>query len=114
MIGVDAVFSIVNRGGILLQEQILKAALQCKVKRFIPSEYGADLTKAYHSFFSPLSFRMIPVFDEKRKLRKEIEESGIEYTYINTGFWYDTTFAPYFGFDIVNYHRVNFDIVGKE
>ncbi len=43
--GVDVVVSTVNGGGFAVQENLLTAAKEAGVKRFVPSEFGVDITK---------------------------------------------------------------------
>src|SRR5690242_15670528 len=88
--GVDVVISTLNADGLSLQSNLVTASKQTGVKRFIPSEYGCDLHKS-----------ITPILKTKLPFRQELESSGLEWTYINTGFWYETTFRWWQGFDVV-------------
>ena len=92
--GVDAVFSTVGGVGLLeSQLNLIKAAKDAGVKRFYPSEYGADIAVAKPEEFVLNSAKI--------QIRKALEASGLEYTYIVTGFFHSLV-APYFGFDFAN------------
>ncbi|GES90308.1 hypothetical protein RCL_jg13422.t1 [Rhizophagus clarus] len=61
-----------------LQIPFLVAAKEASVKRFIPSEFGNGCKTPDH------------LIDEgKIKFREELEKSGLEYTYIHTGLFYE-------------------------
>lgn len=55
------------------------------------------------SFFNDLipCSQEVPVMRTKMPFRKTIMNSGVNYTFILTGMWYETTFQPRFGFDWV-------------
>jgi len=89
--GVDVVVSTVSGGGFAIQENILNAVKQAGVKRFVPSEFGVDITRP--------DVTKIALFGPKLGLRQAIEKSGVEYTYIITGFFLDATFWDWIGFD---------------
>ncbi len=90
--GVDVVVSAISGGGFGQQFGLLQAAKEAGVKRFVPSEFGVEITKA----------KDIALFGPKLKMREEIEKGGIEYTYIITGFFTDGTFFGWTGFDWPN------------
>ncbi|PKB99323.1 NAD(P)-binding protein [Rhizophagus irregularis] len=70
-----------------IQSPLLAAAKEASVKRFIPSEFA--LVPGVH-----------PVVDDKIKFREELEKSGLEYTYIQTGLFQE--YLYWIGYDIVN------------
>ena len=88
--GVDVVIPTLNSDGLALQSNLVKASKQNGVKRFVPSEFGPDLYKSDSAIMAT-----------KIPFRKELESSGLEWTYVNTGFWYDTTFRWWNGIDVV-------------
>jgi NmrA-like family len=80
--GQDAVVSTVGTEGLLGQNVLFDAAVAAGVKRFLPSEFGSDLS-------NPKSARL-PVFGYKVATRKHIEEkikagADITYTYVING-----------------------------
>lgn len=82
--GQDAVISAVAADGHLGQILLIDAAIAAGVKRFLPGEFGSDLSNPKGS--------QLPVFAHKIATRKHIEEkvragADITYTYvINGGF----------------------------
>jgi len=79
--GQDAVVSTVGTEGLLGQSLLFDAAVAAGVKRFLPSEFGSDLS-------NPKS-ASLPVFGYKVATRKHIEErvnagADITYTYVIT------------------------------
>jgi uncharacterized protein YbjT (DUF2867 family) len=82
--GQDAVISTVGTEGLLGQTLIIDAAIAAGVKRFLPSEFGSDISSPATS--------VLPVFGYKVAVRKHLEEkvaagAAISYTYvINGGF----------------------------
>ncbi|CAI2176880.1 12537_t:CDS:2 [Funneliformis geosporum] len=70
-----------------VQLPLLNAAKEAGVKRFIPSEFGSE--------FKGLSHQLS---DDKAKFRAEVEKSGLEYTIIFTGLFYE--FLDWIGFDV--------------
>jgi len=93
--GFDVIISTLG-GPAIYKEQLnlIQAAKFANVKRFIPSEFGFDLN-AIKDIPNPL-------FEAKRQVEKAVKESGLEYTFINNGFFTDTSFYPWLGFDIRN------------
>jgi len=89
--GIDVVISTLSGGGFGTQFGLLNAAKEAGVKRFVPSEFGIDLTRTSQPLFGP-----------KKALREELKKGGIEYTLIVTGFFYETTFGPHMGFNAAN------------
>ncbi|KUJ17542.1 isoflavone reductase family protein-like protein CipA [Mollisia scopiformis] len=82
--GQDAVVSTVGTEGLLGQSVLIDAAIAAGVKRFLPSEFGSDLSNP--------NVAKLPVFGYKLATRKHLEEkiqagADITYTYvINGGF----------------------------
>ncbi|CAG8478904.1 8933_t:CDS:2 [Funneliformis mosseae] len=70
-----------------VQLPLLTAAKEAGVKRFIPSEFGSEYQGISH-----------PFSDDKAKFRAEVEKSGLEYTIIFTGLFYE--YLDWIGFDI--------------
>lgn len=83
--GQDVLVSAIGFGAIQLEKKLINAAIEAKVRRFLPSEYGVNNT-----------FRaardLCPVFDAKGSivdLLKEKEVEGLTWTSIPTGLWLD-------------------------
>ncbi|XP_071927880.1 leucoanthocyanidin reductase-like [Coffea arabica] len=74
---IDIVISAVG-GGNLLEQVILIRAMKAvgTIKRFLPSEFGHDVDRA-----EPVE-PGLTMYNEKRRVRRLIEESGVPYTYI--------------------------------
>ncbi|TVY58581.1 Bifunctional pinoresinol-lariciresinol reductase [Lachnellula cervina] len=68
--GVDAVICTIGSAGISLQINIIDAAIAAGVKRFIPSEFGAD------SFNERAS--KLPVFKNKVAVQQHLQEAAKE------------------------------------
>ncbi|KAL3689752.1 hypothetical protein R1sor_016061 [Riccia sorocarpa] len=80
---VDVVIATVSESGISEQVNILKAAKEaCTIKRFLPSEFAIDLDKAtidFEEVAESVEFAM------KQTIRREVEKSGIPYTFVVSG-----------------------------
>ncbi|CAG8481435.1 15178_t:CDS:2 [Dentiscutata heterogama] len=91
--GTDVIVSAI--GGtelVATQCALLNAAKEVGVKRFLPSEFGCDIkemTGEIHPFHKP-----------KVEFLQELEKSGMEYTIIVTGIFYD--YLGTLGFDHKN------------
>ncbi|CAI2185578.1 11611_t:CDS:2 [Funneliformis geosporum] len=89
--GTDVLVSTVNASDDVsfyeTQLPLLIAAKEAGVKRFIPSEFGGEFQGSSH-----------PFSDSKAKFRAEVEKSGLEYTFIFTGLFYE--FLGWIGFDV--------------
>ncbi|PMD37523.1 putative isoflavone reductase like protein P3 [Hyaloscypha variabilis F] len=77
--GQDAVISAVGHEGFLGQSVLFDAAVAAGVKRFIPSEFGSDISNP--------NAAKLPVFGPKIAIRKHIEQkvkagADITYTYV--------------------------------
>jgi len=88
--GSDTLLSVVGGQALFddTQFKLLEAAKLSGIRRFLPSEYSYDWNSEEDPFFS-----------NKAKLRQELEASGLEYTYIVTGGFYDFLFSKRMGFD---------------
>ncbi|XP_021730377.1 leucoanthocyanidin reductase-like [Chenopodium quinoa] len=74
---IEVVISAVGGESILDQLQLITAIKAVgTVKRFLPSEFGHDIERAY-----PVE-PGLQMYNEKRQVRRAIEEAGISYTYI--------------------------------
>ncbi len=82
--GQDAVVCTVGNDGFVGETLIIDAAISVGVKRFLPSEFGSDISNP--------KVAALPVFGHKVAVRKHLEEkvrsgADITYTYvINSGF----------------------------
>ncbi|RHZ64781.1 hypothetical protein Glove_320g120 [Diversispora epigaea] len=93
--GTDVVISALSpkkMGGDFYSTQLslLEAAKEVGVKRFIPSEFGGE--------YGPDIAH--PFIEVKIKFREVLEKSGLEYTNIFNGFFFDC--LQYLGFDLKN------------
>lgn len=84
--GQDAVISAVAAEGHLSQSLLIDAAIAAGVKRFLPGEFGSDLSNPNGS--------KLPVFAHKVATRKHIEDkiragADITYTYVINGAFLD-------------------------
>jgi len=79
--GQDAIVSLLSDVGI--QEALLEAAKKAGVKWFVPSEFGHDTS-------DPLVMDLpIPLFKAKDDFRKKLDESGLGWTGIIPGMFFD-------------------------
>ena len=91
--------SLSSRSGALKsQDDLIKAAKAAHIKRFIPSEWAWEKSEAF-------------IKDEKMKIRKLIEASGMEWTYFNVGYFSEYIWSSWFGFDIP---KREFNVVGSK
>ncbi|CAG8767486.1 26562_t:CDS:2 [Gigaspora margarita] len=90
--GTDVFISAVGYGDYYNNQIILlNASKEAGVKRFIPSEFGSEFAQGMEPH---------PILAGKYKLREVLEKSGLEYTYIFNGVFYE--FLEVFGFDAKN------------
>ncbi|XP_022737996.1 leucoanthocyanidin reductase-like [Durio zibethinus] len=74
---IEIVISTVGGESILDQFNLIEAIKNVDtIKRFLPSEFGHDIDRA-----DPVE-PGLTMYDQKRKIRRQIEKSGIPYTYI--------------------------------
>ncbi|KAK9695956.1 hypothetical protein K7432_012719 [Basidiobolus ranarum] len=102
--GIDAIVSTIS-GTALLDGQIIliNAAVEAGVKRFLPSEFGVDL----RGLDNPeVDFKIMHEVEHNPKsiVRKELikHQDTMTWTFLNTGFFTDTTLLPELGFDLAN------------
>ncbi|KAJ9607408.1 hypothetical protein H2200_008481 [Cladophialophora chaetospira] len=96
--GQDALISAIGFGAIDLEEKLIDAAIEAKVYRFLPSEYGVNNT-------NPVARALCPVFDSKGKVveyLKTKESKGLTWTAVPTGLWLDWTLEPAISFANIN------------
>ncbi|ORY00053.1 NAD(P)-binding protein, partial [Basidiobolus meristosporus CBS 931.73] len=102
--GIDAVVSAISGAAILDgQLQLIDAAIEAGVKRFLPSEYGVDLRglgDIKSEFQIMYDVELTPKNDIREKLISH--EDIISWTFINAGMFTDTTLVPELGFDLVS------------
>ena len=83
--GQDVLISAIGFGSISVQNGLIEAAIEARVKRFIPSEYGLNNT-------NPTARQLSPVFDAKGgfvEYLKTKESTGLSWTSVPTGLWLD-------------------------
>jgi hypothetical protein len=83
--GRDALISAIGFAAIALQKSLIEAAIDAKVKRFFPSEYGVNNT-------NPAARKVSPVFESKGatiEYLKSKESVGLSWTAVPTGLWLD-------------------------
>lgn len=84
--GQDAVISTLAAVALPLQTNLIDAAIEAKVKRFIPSEFGCDLRNE--------RARNLPIFADKNAIRAYLEQktqgTSLTYSYI-----YNSAFLDY-------------------
>jgi uncharacterized protein YbjT (DUF2867 family) len=90
--GVDVVVSTLSQQGIFLQPNLITAAAAAGVKRFIPSEFSADIEQAPRG--------STPFWDVKLDARDQIKKTSMEYTFIETGPFMEYLFSPFIGVNI--------------
>jgi hypothetical protein len=106
--GQDAVVSTVGVDGLLGQSVLFDAAVAAGVKRFLPSEFGSDLS-------NPKAARL-PVFGYKVATREYIEEkvkagAGITYTYVINAPFLDWGIEVGFLLDCRYWGRISYHIL---
>ncbi|KXH47601.1 hypothetical protein CNYM01_09452 [Colletotrichum nymphaeae SA-01] len=84
--GIDAVVSAVGKqNGLQSQFKLIDAAIAAGVKRFIPSEFGADLQNP--------KIRAFPTYRTKVEvedyLEKKVRDTGLTYTYVYNSVLFD-------------------------
>ena len=87
--GQDAVVSTIGDSSLKLQHNFIDAAVQAKVKRFIPAEFGADTT-------DPETWELAPsIWGVKHGVTEHIkskESDGLTWTVVVTGMFFDWAF----------------------
>lgn len=79
--GVDAVISAVGGFQIGQQTELIKAAKQTSVKKFIPSDYGLDPKAAGEG--------SCLLFDQKAMIHKAVKEAGLNYTIVHANCFFE-------------------------
>ncbi|KAK2739684.1 hypothetical protein FQN57_006518 [Myotisia sp. PD_48] len=79
--GHDAVVSTLSIEGLGAQSNLIEAAVKAKVQRFIPSEFGGDLSIEKTSQNPIFKYKV----DAQAALRKASSESDLSYTFIYSG-----------------------------
>eukprot|EP00835_Amoeboradix_gromovi_P005164 NODE_460_length_8176_cov_0.585737.p3 type:complete len:283 gc:universal NODE_460_length_8176_cov_0.585737:539-1387(+) len=87
--GIDVVVSTLGGPAFNDQFLVLEAAKEAGVKRFYPSEFGAEINDSVKSV----------LFEPKLKLREALKASGIEWTIIENGLFLEYLYSPFIGFD---------------
>ena len=104
--GQDAVVCTISGAQIQQEKSIIDAAVKAGVKRYIPSEFGADLE-------NPKLAEALYFFGQKRetiKYLKEQESKGLTWSGIVTGPFFDWGLKMgILGFDIANHKATIFD-----
>ncbi|OAQ98489.1 hypothetical protein LLEC1_04182 [Akanthomyces lecanii] len=97
--GQDVVVSTLPAEVASLQVPIIDAAVAAGVPRFLPTEYGSNIS-------NPLS-RQIPVFAEKVKIEEYLEAKAaagqIAYTFVYTGAFLEWGIRHHFVLDVAEY-----------
>lgn len=97
--GQDAVVSTVGPAGFGAQRALIDAAAAAGVRRFLPSEFGADLDNPHT--------RALPVYPPKVQvqeyLKAKCEASGMSYTLVYNAAFLDWGLASNFLLDMANY-----------
>ncbi|KAK6064293.1 oxidoreductase [Seiridium cupressi] len=103
--GQDAIVSTAGYGGILGQIPMADAAIAAGVSRFIPSNFGADLTNA--------NDRQLPVFADKAKVEDHLMEKSkttdLTYTFVYTGAFLDWGLKNGYLLDVSKYQPITYD-----
>ncbi|EIM83074.1 NAD-P-binding protein [Stereum hirsutum FP-91666 SS1] len=77
MKGADTVISVLVYTQLQLQRKLVDAAKEAGIKRFIPCDFGTTGKRGWRE-----------LYDEKLGIRDYVKESGIGYTFVDVGFWY--------------------------
>jgi hypothetical protein len=96
--GQDALISAIGFDAIALEEKLIDAAIEAKIKRFFPSEYGVNNTH-------PEARKLSPIFGSKADIIEQLrakESTGLTWTAVPTGLWLDWTLEPAIAFAAIN------------
>lgn len=87
--GVDVVVSAVGNNEVTVpgQKNLIDAAKQQNVKRFIPSDYSVDYRK--------LDYGDNDNLDKRKEVLEYLQQSGLEYTLVLNGAFMDNVGTPY-------------------
>eukprot|EP00276_Gloeochaete_wittrockiana_P004876 CAMPEP_0184645436 /NCGR_PEP_ID=MMETSP0308-20130426/1905_1 /TAXON_ID=38269 /ORGANISM="Gloeochaete witrockiana, Strain SAG 46.84" /LENGTH=317 /DNA_ID=CAMNT_0027074419 /DNA_START=94 /DNA_END=1047 /DNA_ORIENTATION=+ len=103
--GVEVVVSALSGTGLGYQPTLIQAAKTAGVKLFIPSDYGIDI-------YSPDTMAKIKgtmvegFFAPKLAAIETLKKVGLDYTIVLNGFFTDTTFFDWIGFDALGSGKV--------
>ncbi|ORX70540.1 NAD(P)-binding protein [Linderina pennispora] len=91
--GHDLVLSLIGGVGLGTEQlALVNAASTAGVKYFVPSEFGSDITYPDN--------RGLPIFSPKHAVRQAVENSGLTYIYVVTGFFADFFLNPFYNWDL--------------
>jgi uncharacterized protein YbjT (DUF2867 family) len=79
--GMDAVISAVGGAQIAQQTELIQAAKETSVKRFIPSDYGIDPKIAGEG--------SCLLLDQKALIHQAVKESGLNYTFVHSNAFFE-------------------------
>jgi uncharacterized protein YbjT (DUF2867 family) len=95
--GIDWVISCLSRDGLETggELNLIQAAKEVGVKRFIPSQFGNDM----HDFV----LGQLPMIDSKVRAVDALKESGLDYVLVSSNTWMEYGIASAFlSFDVVH------------
>lgn len=98
--GQDAVVSCVGTETVMVQPILIEAAVQAKVKRFIPSDFGMDFMKSDHKVTKELGAK-IEILNRLNELSRKYEWFSWSSLVINLLFDWGLT-TGFLGFDLLN------------
>jgi len=78
-----------------VQLKLIEAAKKAGVRRFLPSEFGQDLSELKTT-------AQDPYFADKVKVQDALRKSGLEYTFVATGFFDNHALPQAAGVDLAN------------
>ncbi|ORX88602.1 NAD(P)-binding protein, partial [Basidiobolus meristosporus CBS 931.73] len=84
--GVNTVIIALSRAGLESQLQILSAAKEAGVRRFVPSDFGYHYTLEIDGYNGPY---VHPFVKAKKSIRQAIQQAGLEYTIVYNGNFID-------------------------
>ncbi|KAG2423805.1 hypothetical protein HXX76_014965 [Chlamydomonas incerta] len=91
--GQEIVISTVGAAALAEQPKYIEAAKAAGVRRFVPSEFGLDSG-------APGVREYFPALGYKYATRDALLASGLEYTFVITGFFLETQFTSLFFWDV--------------
>ncbi|KAG2441235.1 hypothetical protein HYH02_010078 [Chlamydomonas schloesseri] len=91
--GQEIVISTVGAAALAEQPKLIEAAKAAGVRRFVPSEFGLDSC-------APGIREYFPALGYKYAAQDALKASGLEYTFIITGFFLETQFTSVFYWDV--------------
>lgn len=94
--GIDIVISCLSRDGLFTggEIELIRAAKQVGVKRFVPSQFGNDM----HDF----ELGQNPFIDAKVRSLQELKKVDLDYVLVSCNTWLEFSIgSPFIGFNIV-------------